>query len=276
MFRQEHERELIPLVNDPMVPRDQLAQRAYALALAAVVPAAQSFTLPEGAEKQLELATTIAAQCWQDETTKHLVMEPALAEVFARNLAAWLETGAYFSRAEEFYRDLLDEVGQAIGPDAFKSDDGSVQDEPVRLNLPGLVRKLVQENAQLKGDIQSIESVQDRAEGALIDLMGHEFGLAIDRVGHERTKALRDQWITNHQNEAGDGIHRDQWLAYIDALRALQPEAAASGANVHGIGPDVGGGPNPHYVPEDESAAPSDASGSSESADAGQVTEVQS
>ena len=30
----------------------------------------------------------IAAQCWCDERTKHIVMEPALAEVFAEKLDA--------------------------------------------------------------------------------------------------------------------------------------------------------------------------------------------
>ena len=50
-------------------------------------------------------ARQIAAQCWCDDDTQHLVMEPALCEAFARRLAAWMRTGAQHARNEEYWRD---------------------------------------------------------------------------------------------------------------------------------------------------------------------------
>lgn len=46
-----------------------------------------------------------AAQCWCDETTKHLVMDPALAEVIARHIAVWMDTGAQHARNESYWRE---------------------------------------------------------------------------------------------------------------------------------------------------------------------------
>lgn len=62
-------------------------------------------------------------------------LEQAIAE---RN--AWVSSAMQFSRNEDYYRDLLDQIGDAIGPDAYTSDDGSVQDSVVRAKLPELVR----------------------------------------------------------------------------------------------------------------------------------------
>jgi hypothetical protein len=50
-------------------------------------------------------AREIAAQCWRDDETKHLVMELALAEAVARRIAAWMQTGAQHARNEEYWRD---------------------------------------------------------------------------------------------------------------------------------------------------------------------------
>ncbi len=50
-------------------------------------------------------AREIAAQCWCDDETTHLVMETALAEAVARHVAAWMQTGAQHARNEEYWRD---------------------------------------------------------------------------------------------------------------------------------------------------------------------------
>ena len=47
----------------------------------------------------------MAAQCWGDESTKHLTMEPALAEAFAHRLALWMDTGAQHARNEQYWHD---------------------------------------------------------------------------------------------------------------------------------------------------------------------------
>lgn len=50
-------------------------------------------------------ARQIAAQCWCDATTSHLVMDCALAEAVARRIAAWMETGAFHARNEAYWRE---------------------------------------------------------------------------------------------------------------------------------------------------------------------------
>lgn len=66
----------------------------------------------------------------------------------------WKETAKQHARNEEFYRDLLDKVAAHLGPDVFVSDDGSVQDSPVRLKIPALVERLAGEVKYLNRHIQ--------------------------------------------------------------------------------------------------------------------------
>lgn len=90
-------------------------------------------------------ARQIAAQCWCDDETKDRVMDAALAEAVAKRIAAWMDTAAQFARNEDFYRGLLDRCAKALGPEVFVSDDGSVQDEPLRLKVPELVEALARQ-----------------------------------------------------------------------------------------------------------------------------------
>ena len=84
----------------------------------------------------------MAAQAWCQPTTEHKQMDPELAEAFAWILKAWIDTGSQFARNEEFYRDLLDKCAESIGPEAYTSDDGSVQDSPLRLKIPEIVARV--------------------------------------------------------------------------------------------------------------------------------------
>lgn len=90
-------------------------------------------------EHFMEEARMAAAQCWCDEENKRTVMDPALAESFARRLAAWMDTAAMFSRNADFYRGLVDKCAEHLGRDAYTSDDGVLHDSPVRLKVPELV-----------------------------------------------------------------------------------------------------------------------------------------
>ncbi len=56
-------------------------------------------------ETWLPEARVLAARCWCDDTTKHIEMDMALAEVFAHRLAAWMETGAFHARNEAYWRE---------------------------------------------------------------------------------------------------------------------------------------------------------------------------
>jgi len=55
----------------------------------------------------------------------------------------WKESAAMFSRNEDYYRGLLDDVAKHLGKDVFISDDGTVQDTPLRAKIPELVSRLV-------------------------------------------------------------------------------------------------------------------------------------
>lgn len=96
-------------------------------------------------EPWMDEARQIAAQCWCDEETSGKEMDAILAESVARRIAAWMETASQCSRNADFYRGLLDECAAYLGPAAYTADDGMVMDEPLRLNIPGLVAALVRQ-----------------------------------------------------------------------------------------------------------------------------------
>lgn len=83
-----------------------------------------------------------AVAAWQDDSTKHLVLIPELAIVFARILNSWIEDAMRFARNEAFYRELLDQCAQHLGPEAFTDDEGNVHTDPIRLKIPELVRNI--------------------------------------------------------------------------------------------------------------------------------------
>jgi hypothetical protein len=57
----------------------------------------------------------------------------------------WVETAAQFSRNEDYYRGLLDEIAVYIGKEAWKAEDGTIiDDEPCRARIPSLVAALIQ------------------------------------------------------------------------------------------------------------------------------------
>ena len=90
----------------------------------------------------MDEARQSAAQCWCQESTSHLTMNPVLANEFARCLAGWMQTAAQHARNEGFYRNLLVQCAGYLGPEVFVSDDGSVNDSPLVLKVPELVKKL--------------------------------------------------------------------------------------------------------------------------------------
>lgn len=65
-------------------------------------------------------------------------LEQAIAQ---RN--AWCDTAAQHLRNEEYYRGLVIKIGAMLGPDAYVSDDGSVQDSVLCAKIPEMVAKLL-------------------------------------------------------------------------------------------------------------------------------------
>lgn len=90
------------------------------------------------------LALQLAAQVWCAETTKHIVMDPALAEEFAKVLEGWLDCLAYSEKGCEYFRGQLRKCGEHIGIEAYTSDDGSVQQDVLAAKVPELVAAMVE------------------------------------------------------------------------------------------------------------------------------------
>lgn len=61
---------------------------------------------------------------------------------WAKERDAWYETAQQHCRNELYYMGLLDEIAENFGEDAYQSDDGSIQDDPIRAKLPELVASL--------------------------------------------------------------------------------------------------------------------------------------
>jgi hypothetical protein len=69
----------------------------------------------------------------------------------------WEGFAAQGQRDIEYYRGVLDQIGDLLGIAAYTSDDGSIQDSVLCVKLPELVAKLVYENVTLKSRINSLE-----------------------------------------------------------------------------------------------------------------------
>ena len=91
-----------------------------------------------------ELALQLAAQAWCQEKTSSKIMDADLCESFAGILDMWIETAAQSERNTAFYRGLLDDCAQYLGPEVYVSDDGSIQEDPIRLKIPEMVKALAE------------------------------------------------------------------------------------------------------------------------------------
>ena len=90
----------------------------------------------------MDEARQLAAQCWCDKETEHIEMDVVLAEAVAKRIANWMSAAAMYARNSDYYSGLLDDIAQNFGSEAYTSDDGSVQEDPLRIKLPELVRKM--------------------------------------------------------------------------------------------------------------------------------------
>lgn len=55
----------------------------------------------------------------------------------------WKETAALYGKNADYYKELLDEIGENLGIAAYVSDDGSVQDSVLIEKLPELVKNVM-------------------------------------------------------------------------------------------------------------------------------------
>jgi len=84
----------------------------------------------------MEDARILATQCCKQKT------DPALIESVAQSIASWMDAAARHIRNEEFYRDIVHEIGELFGDEAKTADDGTVMEDVLALKVPELVKKL--------------------------------------------------------------------------------------------------------------------------------------
>lgn len=70
----------------------------------------------------------------------------------------WQEIAKQHCSNEQFYRELLDQTAAHLGPEVFIADDGSKMDEPIRLKIPELVKRLVDEMESTSKSINELHT----------------------------------------------------------------------------------------------------------------------
>ncbi len=65
---------------------------------------------------------------------------PETKEEAIRERDFWIESAAQFSRNEDYYRGLVDKIGEMLGEEAYIADDGSRSQDILRNKVPELVR----------------------------------------------------------------------------------------------------------------------------------------
>jgi hypothetical protein len=64
---------------------------------------------------------------------------PSTIEEAVRERDGWINAAAMHHRNEEYYRGLVDKIGEMLGPEAYTADDGTVLDSVLRSKVPELV-----------------------------------------------------------------------------------------------------------------------------------------
>ena len=134
------------------------------------LPALREAVAKEDQQMPSEIAIATAAQCWCDPRTETREMDVELATVFAERVDAWIETARQHANNEEYYRGLLDRIGERVGPSAYVSDDGSVQDSVLRAKVPDLVSALLDEVEALRAVLETGEPLGGYSTDQRIDI----------------------------------------------------------------------------------------------------------
>jgi hypothetical protein len=87
----------------------------------------------------MEIARQTVAQGWCDTTTSHLEMDVVLVEAIAKAVMGWIVLAAEMNDAKDYYRNMLVEIGEACGKEAYIQDDGGIVDEVLVAKVPELV-----------------------------------------------------------------------------------------------------------------------------------------
>jgi hypothetical protein len=84
-----------------------------------------------------------------------LATAQARVEQLERERDAWSETANRHCRNEDYYRGLVVAIGKLLGPEAYISDDGSVQQDVLCAKVPEIVAAEVKHNKALEQNLQA-------------------------------------------------------------------------------------------------------------------------
>ena len=87
----------------------------------------------------IEGARQLAAQCWRDPETIHIIRHISLCEAVAKRIAHWMEIAAQNQRNTDYYRGLLVKCGEAIGDKAYIADDGTRSEDVLCAKIPEII-----------------------------------------------------------------------------------------------------------------------------------------
>jgi len=76
----------------------------------------------------IDEARVIASQCWCAPETEDIIMNPALAEIFAQRIAAWMEEAALYQKNSDYWRDLFEQQKNTSKDIELGSGDKTVSD----------------------------------------------------------------------------------------------------------------------------------------------------
>lgn len=94
-------------------------------------------------KNHIKVAREIVGQCWCDKNTSGCVMNPDLAESFAKRLAVWIKSYEEAENSAVFYRNIIDKCLGYFGKESFVSDNRSIIQDHIRSKLPKLISKFI-------------------------------------------------------------------------------------------------------------------------------------
>jgi hypothetical protein len=88
-----------------------------------------------------------------DALKKDIIKAQEKIDTLTRERDGWEKTAANLLGSVEWHQEQLDRCGYALGHEAFVSDDGSVQDKPLRGKIAEMVEKLCRDQEQQRNEV---------------------------------------------------------------------------------------------------------------------------
>jgi hypothetical protein len=90
--------------------------------------------------------------------------QPGSLQAAVNERNAWCDTAAQHCRNEDYYRSLLVQIGALLGPVAYTSNDGSMQQDVLCAKVPELVERLHDAAQFLFARLDDIDTASDMAK----------------------------------------------------------------------------------------------------------------